>query len=128
MHSGSIETDEPTQGQDNKNTSVVLLKGEHDLHTAPDVHDRLNDALSDADAVIADLTAATFVDSSIVGVLLDVRQTAAGASKRFAVCLGPGSSDSVRRIFDITGLTESLPVLPDHDLTSQAPEQSPNGE
>jgi len=111
MDTGSIEADSGAQN----GVAVIYLKGEHDLHTAPDVQERLAAALRDCNALITDLTGATFVDSSIVGVLLDARQTAANNSKRFAVCLGPESSESVKRIFDITGLTESLPVVPDHD-------------
>jgi len=99
---------------------VLALTGEHDLYTASDLQTQLQAVLTETPAVVVDLTETTFIDSSIVGVLIDARQTAEQSSKGFSVCLAEDSAPTVRRIFEITGLTAALPVLPDRDQASQA--------
>jgi anti-sigma B factor antagonist len=54
---------------------LVVLGGEIDLHTAPRLDDELRAAHAARDTrVIVDLSAATFVDSTVLGVLLEARQ------------------------------------------------------
>jgi hypothetical protein len=50
---------------------VVLVEGEHDIYTAPTLRERLDEALERGGGVVVDLTAATFVDSSVLGALLE---------------------------------------------------------
>lgn len=102
---GSTSTFETDGG-----AGLVTVTGEHDLYTSSDLREELKRALGSYPATVVDLTGTTFVDSSIVGVLLDARQTAERGGVGFAVYLGEGAARSVRRIFDITGLTDSLPV------------------
>jgi len=60
---------------------------------------------------VVDLTPATFVDSSVLRVLLETRRQAEERGIGFAVALGQDDSGPVRRVLDITGL---VPVLPVH--------------
>src|SRR3954449_5859126 len=46
---------------------VVVVEGEHDIYTAPTLRERLDEALGRAGGIVVDLTAATFVDSSLLG-------------------------------------------------------------
>jgi anti-sigma B factor antagonist len=60
---------------------VIVVEGEHDIYTAPTLRERLDEALGRGGGVVVDLTAATFVDSSILGALLDARPPRAGAAR-----------------------------------------------
>ena len=90
---------------------MLKVGGEHDLYTAPDLREQLRAGLA-AGAVVVDLSAATFVDSSILGALLSARQRAAEDHRGFAVSLDQDASRTVRQVFEITGLIPAMPVLP----------------
>jgi anti-sigma B factor antagonist len=90
---------------------VVAIEGEHDIYTAPALRERLDEALERKGGVVVDLTQATFVDSSVLGALLDARRRALEASQGFVVCVGETVEPGVRRILDITGLVPVLPVI-----------------
>ena len=49
---------------------VLVLHGEHDLSTAPDVRAAVDEAVSSGRDVIVDLAQTEFIDSSILGVLV----------------------------------------------------------
>ena len=67
---------------------VVVVEGEHDIYTAPTLRERLDEALGRGGGIVVDLTAATFVDSSVLGALLDARRRAIEAGQGFVVCVG----------------------------------------
>jgi anti-sigma B factor antagonist len=90
---------------------VVVVEGEHDIYTAPTLRERLDEAIGRGDAVVVDLTGATFVDSSVLGALLDARRRALDAGQGFVVCIGDEVEPGVQRILDITGLVPVLPVV-----------------
>jgi anti-sigma B factor antagonist len=90
---------------------VVVVEGEHDIYTAPALRERLEEALGKGGGVVVDLTGATFVDSSVLGALLDARRRALDAHQGFVVCVGEQVEPGVRRILDITGLVPVLPVV-----------------
>jgi anti-sigma B factor antagonist len=90
---------------------IVVVEGEHDIYTAPTLRERLDDALGRGGGIVVDLTAATFVDSSVLGALLDSRRRALEAGQGFVVCIGDTVEPGVQRILDITGLVPVLPVL-----------------
>ena len=90
---------------------VVVVEGEHDIYTAPTLRERLEEALGRGGGIVVDLTAATFVDSSVLGALLDARRRAIEAGQGYVVCVGDSVEPGVQRILDITGLVPVLPVL-----------------
>ena len=94
---------------------VVVIEGEHDIYTAPTLRERLDESLERGGGVVVDLTAATFVDSSVLGALLDARRRAHEAGQGFVVCIGDQVEPGVRRILDITGLVPVLPVVNGRD-------------
>lgn len=104
--------------------SVVVLSGEHDLNTAPDVRVALEAALA-AGALIVDLSPATFVDSSILGVILDARRAAGEAQSGFAVVIEGAGHDPVRRVLEMTGLLSELPVLDSREVAIGLAEAAP---
>src|SRR3954454_12529186 len=95
---------------------VVVVRGEHDIYTAPALRDRLDEALGVPDAsaptgVVVDLSGATFLDSSILGALLEARRQALERGLGYVVSLGEHPEPGVQRILEITGLVPVFPVV-----------------
>jgi anti-sigma B factor antagonist len=97
---------------------IVALTGEHDLGTLPQVRDAF-EAVDKDQALIIDLSLATFVDSSILGAVLDARRLAGEAGRGFAVACG-GAAEPVRRVLEVTGLADELPVHPTREAALSA--------
>jgi anti-sigma B factor antagonist len=89
--------------------AVVTIAGEHDLSTAPSLRRRLDSLLDEGTRTVVDLSSATFIDSSILGVILDGRRRATDAGVGFAVLNSEGA-DAVERVLEVTGLRAELPV------------------
>jgi anti-sigma B factor antagonist len=94
--------------------AVLTISGEHDLSTAPALRRRLDGLLDEGTAAVVDLSAATFIDSSILGVILDGRRRAGDAGIGFAVVHANGA-DAVDRVLEVTGLRAELPVHVDRE-------------
>lgn len=95
--------------------AVVAISGEHDLSTAPDLRRHLEELIGGGEATVVDLSGATFVDSSVLGAILDGRRRAGEAGVGFAVAQSANGAEAVTRVLDITGLRAELPVHPDRD-------------
>jgi anti-sigma B factor antagonist len=89
--------------------AVLTISGEHDLSTAPNLRRRLGSLLDEGTDTVIDLSPATFIDSSILGVILDGRRRAADREIGFAVVHANGA-DAVDRVLEVTGLRAELPV------------------
>ena len=90
--------------------AVLTISGEHDLNTAPDLRRRLDELIAAGEPVVIDLTTASFVDSTILGVILDSRKRAIDGGCGFAVSQGGDGIEAVSRVLEITGLRDELPV------------------
>ena len=99
-----------TEGDD---VAIVSISGEHDIYTAPTLRERLEEALAQAGVkgLVVDLTKATFVDSSILGALLEGRRQALDKQSNYVVCIAEQVEPGVQRILEITGLVPVLPVV-----------------
>ncbi|MBG0566428.1 STAS domain-containing protein [Actinoplanes aureus] len=78
----------PTSGHrshHDENRCVVALHGELDMTDVDDLHELLADALGQAPSVVLDLSAVTFIDSTIINTLIKTHQAAGAAGYRFAV-------------------------------------------
>jgi anti-sigma B factor antagonist len=102
-----IELDRSDSG-----VAVVVLTGEHDVYTAPTIRERISSVIEERIPFVVDLTPATFVDSSVLRVLLEARRQAHEEGLGFAVALGTTEAPGVRRILEVTGLMSVFPVLP----------------
>ena len=100
--------------------AVVVVEGEHDVYTAPSLSEQLDALLDEGMPFVIDLTPATFVDSSVLRVLLEARRRADERGVGFAVALGQDDSGPVRRVLDITGLVPVLPVHSGRDAAIEA--------
>jgi anti-sigma B factor antagonist len=107
--------------------AVLAIKGEHDLSTAPMLRQRLDGLIAESSPIVVDLSPASFVDSSILGVILDARRRAEDGGLGFAVSHANGP-DPVGRVLDITGLRSELPVHPDREQAATAALESAPGE
>jgi len=109
VHPGEI-------GLERKESGVVVLTltGEHDLTTAPVLREQMESAVTDSSGVLIDLSAAEFIDSSIIGVVLEARRRTEEAGIGFAAALHDGQP-AVRRVLEVTGLDSNLPVHADLD-------------
>ena len=100
--------------------AVLAVQGEHDVYTAPSITEQVDALIGERVPFVIDLTPATFVDSSVLRVLLEARRRADEEGVGFAVALGQDDSGAVRRVLEVTGLIPVLPVHPARDAAVQA--------
>lgn len=62
--------------------------------------------------MIIDLDQTTFVDSSILGVLVGGLRRARERDVPFGLVLGDQAHPAIRRIFELTGLHDVFPIFP----------------
>ncbi len=98
---------------------IIVLAGEHDLGTVPRVRDALGIVADAGKDVLIDLCPATFVDSSILGAVLEARRGAIESGRGFAVACS-GEAEPVRRVLEVTGLADELPVHPTREAALAA--------
>jgi anti-sigma B factor antagonist len=99
---------------------IVEVHGEHDLHTAPALRERLDAAIDAGSAIVVDLGPASFIDSSVIRVILETRGRALESGGGFAVAMAGEGEPPVRRVLEVTGLIEQLPVIDDRDAAMDA--------
>lgn len=94
-------------------TGIITLGGDVDLHTAPQLRERLSRAIDDGVSyLVVDLADVTFIDSMTLGVLLGAskRMRPRGGQLRLVV-----SEPSVRKIFEITLLDRVFDLHPSRE-------------
>jgi anti-sigma B factor antagonist len=90
-------------------TSVVSVEGELDLAGAPRLKWMLIDALGEGHTrLILDLSLATFMDSTALGVLVGVKRSLGGDGVLAIVCAGA----AVLRIFELSGMDGAFAISP----------------
>jgi anti-anti-sigma factor len=99
---------------------IVAVEGEHDIYTVSQLREQIDDAFRTGTAVVIDLSHATFLDSSILRVLLGARNQAEEHASGFAVALDRSKAPAVHRILEVTGLLEVFPVLPGRERAVEA--------
>ncbi|HEU0195412.1 MAG TPA: STAS domain-containing protein [Gaiellales bacterium] len=98
---------------------VVALAGEHDLSSAEALRQSLVEA-SGSPGMVVDLDLAEFVDSSILGVLVQAFRDACANGRGFVLVLGDQTPAPVRRVVGLTRLDHVLPTLPDRQMALNA--------
>jgi anti-sigma B factor antagonist len=102
----------------------LVLVGEIDAHTAPDLAAHLDPLpAGDGDAVL-DVAGIEFIDSSGLRVLIEAHQRAVAAGRRLVI---QRPSASVRRLFEISGLAGHLLVDDSPADDSSAGDSSADG-
>lgn len=89
----------------------VSIAGEIDAYTAPKLKETLV-PLAEQDQVVltVDLTNVTYMDSTGLGVFVGVFKQVRARGGEFSLV---GLSDRLKRLFDITGLTEIIHITSD---------------
>jgi anti-sigma B factor antagonist len=90
---------------------VIALTGEHEAYTAGKLTRHLSSLLSEEIAVTVDLRRATFIDSTVVGVLIASHRRAQEAGLAFVLRVGGETGWPVRRLLEVTGLETKLDVV-----------------
>ena len=88
---------------------VVSLAGEHDLYTAPEVEEALHSVIAaGARTTVVDLTETTFLDSTILHVLLRARNELRDRGRLLLVT----NDVTVKRVFEIAGIDRFFDFYP----------------
>jgi anti-sigma B factor antagonist len=92
---------------------VVAVRGEIDLFTAPELKQKLTDAIEGGKTrIVVDLTQTTFLDSTALGVLI-------GAVKRLRTRDGAlvivNVDQNIAKTFEITGLDQIFTIVGERD-------------
>jgi len=91
--------------------TVITLAGESDAFTATRVRSDLATALGAETPLVIDLSQATFIDSTIVGVLLEGLAEYEKRERPLLLLLPDDCAPEVHRLFEMTGLASLLPVV-----------------
>src|SRR5215210_5011860 len=91
--------------------SVIQLHGESDAYVAPRIRSDLATALGAEAPLVIDLSQATFIDSTVVGILLEGLAEYEKHERALVLLLPDESAPEVHRLFELTGLTSLLPVV-----------------
>jgi len=94
----------------NMRVGVVALTGEHETYTVPKLEGELFALFDEGRDVVIDLRNTTFIDSSIVSVLLQGRDHAQELGLRFELLVGDTTGWPVKRLLEITGLHTAIPT------------------
>jgi anti-sigma B factor antagonist len=94
-------------------TQVIELGGEIDLYTAPEFKERMVELIEDGKKrIVVDLSAATFIDSTTLGVLVGgVKRLRPAGGSLALVC----TDQNITKIFEITGLDRVFPIHESRD-------------
>src|SRR6266540_5377715 len=88
---------------------VVSLAGEHDLYTAPKVQEELRSVIAaGARAIVVDLMETTFLDSTMLHVLLSARNELRDSGRLLLVT----NDATVKRVFEIAGIDRFFDFYP----------------
>ena len=97
---------------DRAGTWLVALAGEHDLATAPLLERRTRGVWSRCTRVVVDLSAATFIECSVINWLLRARRTVESIGAEVVVIVDGPSVNCASRVFDVMGLRDILTCYP----------------
>jgi anti-sigma B factor antagonist len=93
--------------------AIVNVRGEHDLGNRQKLAETLASAGDGCD-VLVDLSECTFIDSTVLGVLLAASQEHETAGTRLGLVIPPGAH-IVFRITDVAGVAAFLPIYASRD-------------
>lgn len=91
-----------------RDLAIVELRGEHDLAGKAELNEALG-AASDRANVLVDLSACTFVDSTVIALLLSAGKQTDERGGRFELVISP-ETGAVHRIATLIGLESLLPI------------------
>jgi anti-anti-sigma factor len=114
-HDATIEARSPRPGEHDATIQVrsprsgiaqISLGGEHDLSSAVRLRETIDDALASCSHLVVDVSAAEFIDSSTIKVLVNAQKAARDRDCRFNLVLS--TTPIVERVLEITGVLPAL--------------------
>ena len=104
--------------QIDQQTHLIKLGGEVDLYTAPEFKERMVRLIDDGKKqIVVDLTDATFIDSTTLGVLVGgVKRLRPAGGSLALVC----TDQNIGKIFEITGLDRVFAIHATRDEAIEA--------
>ncbi len=99
----------PISARDEDGVRIVALTGEHDLGSTGEIAAAFSDAAARGGPVLADLTGATFIDSSVIAELVAAHELSARTG--FAVAVSRESQAA--RVLSLGLLHTVMPILDD---------------
>jgi len=101
--------------------SVIDVKGEIDVYTAPKLREQLIELVSEGSYdIVVNLEGVDFLDSTGLGVLVGaLKRVKAHDGSLSLVC----TQDKILKIFKITGLTKVFPIHASLEEATASPEQ-----
>jgi anti-sigma B factor antagonist len=98
--------------------AVITVRGEIDIATIDTVAGSVNGALGDGAAELwIDLSQTEFMDSSGIHLMIDTARRLAAQNRRVAIICPQGR---IRRVLDISGAANVLPLFDDRSSADQA--------
>jgi len=97
---------------DEAGVAVVVLLGEHDMSTAETFAAHIGMLLDSGSRIVVDLTQARFVDSIVIGALVEGhrRVEADGREHDLAAVVAPHTAP--QRTWNLLGLAQRVPTFP----------------
>jgi anti-sigma B factor antagonist len=86
----------------------VVVEGELDLRTAPQLEAVLDRAIERGQGLLLDLSRVQFIDSTSLHTILLALERSRFADSRLAICAD--LPDHARRLFELVGVLEQLPL------------------
>jgi anti-anti-sigma factor len=93
--------------------AVVSMQGEHDLSTAPELTQTLEQAAAHSNVVV-DLSACSFMDSTVINTLVKTARRVRSDGEQLVLVIPPDQTP-VARLAQLTRLGEILPIHPTRD-------------
>ncbi len=97
--------------------SIIAVRGEVDLHTAPKVERAIERAAHSNGAVVLDMSGVAFMDSTALSAL--VRSKDSLQEQRISLRLA-APSQAVERIFSVTGFQDYFEIFPSREAAIPA--------
>jgi anti-sigma B factor antagonist len=104
-------TTQPLSVSVEQDRAVVALSGEHEAYTADKLARHLSALLTEGVGVTVDLCRATFIDSTVIGVLMGAHRRAQAAELDFVLLIGDETGWPVHRLLEVTGLGTQLEIV-----------------
>jgi anti-sigma B factor antagonist len=116
---GSMPSDFAVQTHTIGRMALLAVSGELDLVSSPPFGHAIRQlAELDVELVVVDLRGVDFMDSTGLHLVLQAHTQAQESGRRFALVRGP---DQVQRLFDLTGLSDSLTIVDSPDQLLEVP-------
>jgi anti-sigma B factor antagonist len=103
-----------------EDTAVVVLRGDHDISRAKELDELLTSLVAAHELVVVDLSAAEFIDSSVISALVRAKNAAARRGRRFRVQLGIEAK--VERALELAAVLEFLECVATREEALASPE------